>query len=87
MSKEVKRGSWAYIAVKGVPNTQYYISAEYYDGSDAKTYGLDPKNSDRNGLVAWEWKVDNKAEVGPCRVSVISLENDTNSLDLEFEVT
>lgn len=52
----VEAGSDASLTIQGKPNTQYSIAVFYHSGaSDAE--GLEPKTSDENGIVTWNWKV------------------------------
>lgn len=68
-TNEVNAGSNASVTIQGAPNTIYYIDVVYKSGS-SKAEGLEPKTSDNNGLVTWEWEVGARTTPGTYKISV-----------------
>lgn len=73
----------ASISVVGAPNTLHHISV-YYPSGASKAAGLDPKVSDGNGRVSWEWKIGPSTTIGD-HYAVVS-DSDGNRLRVEFTV-
>lgn len=68
-SQNVKRGNKASLEILGKPNTNYTIKV-YYSNSVSTAKGLEPKNSDKNGSVVWEWKVGTRTKAGKHKIEV-----------------
>jgi hypothetical protein len=62
-------GEKASVTVQGEPNTDYTIHV-MYDSGESKAGGLDPKTSDDNGVVSWEWEVGANTNKGTASISV-----------------
>ena len=69
LTKTVKRGNKARLEVSGKPNTSYTIKV-YYSNSVSTAKGLEPKNSDDNGRVVWEWRVGTRTKAGNHKIEV-----------------
>ncbi len=83
LTTPIKRGNTAKISVKALPNTSYSISVVYSSGpSTAK--GLEPKMSDSNGNVFWQWKVGSRTKAGTYTVTV---SGGGKALNVSFTVT
>ena len=65
----VDAGATATVKIKGAPNTEYSIEV-YYDSTESKADGLNPKTSDDNGFVSWEWKVGTNTSKGEHSITV-----------------
>lgn len=52
----IDAGSTAMVTIQGAPDTEYSIHV-VYDSGESDAEGLEPKTSDANGYVSWEWKV------------------------------
>ena len=62
-TNEVQAGEVATVTIQGKPLTLYEIDVIYSSGSSAAD-GLEPKQSDENGNVTWEWEVGSKTTPG-----------------------
>lgn len=78
----VEAGSNATVTIQGAPNTEYKIHV-YYDSGESKAQGLEPKTSDANGNVTWEWKVGPKTTPG---LHAIKVEGGGAENSVQFEV-
>lgn len=69
LSSKVKRGSNATLKIKGIPNTEYHISV-IYSSKESSAKGLENKISDKNGNVAWTWKIGSNTKSGTYPVTI-----------------
>lgn len=78
----VNPGEMATVEVSGAPNTKYFISVTY-DTTKSTAEGLEPKISDSNGYVSWEWKVGSGTTSDDCLVEV---SNETGKLQATIKI-
>ena len=78
----VEAGSNATVTIQGEPNTDYKIHV-YYDNGESTAQGLEPKTSDANGVVTWEWKVGVNTTPG---THAITVEGGGTKNSVQFEV-
>ena len=83
-SESVSRGSYAFIKIKGAPNTDYDCEVEYKSGM-SEASGLGVKRSDSNGYVSWKWKVGTRTSLDYTPTIYVSGGGDSISVD--FDVT
>lgn len=84
LTDNVSRGSNAFLSIRGIPGITYQIEV-YYSTTISQAKGLEPKTADRDGTVAWSWRVGSKTKAGSHRI-VIRGENG-DSLTLYFTTT
>ena len=78
----MEAGSNATVTIQGEPNTEYKIHI-YYDSGESTAQGLEPKTSDANGVVTWEWKVGANTTPG---THAITVEGGGTKNSVQFEV-
>ena len=83
-SETARRGSFAFIEIQGLPNTDYTCGVEYKSGPSSAE-GLGKKRSDANGVVSWRWKVGPRTSLN--YIPTIYIEGGGDSISVEFEVT
>lgn len=71
------------VKIKGEPHTLYSITVTYSSGPSTAT-GLQPKESDASGYVAWTWKVGGRTDFGTYPITV---EGGGDSKTVRFKVT
>ena len=69
VTSPVKRGSTAYMEIKGTPGVEYSIVVRY-STSVSKAADLVPKVADENGLVTWKWRVGSRTTPGTYTITV-----------------
>lgn len=82
MTETVSAGKKATVTVKGLTNTEYSITVTYSKVSEAS--GLEPKCTDGQGIVSWEWRVGNQTKPGKY---TIEIQSRTEKITLYFNVT
>lgn len=83
-SETVRRGSFAFIEISGMPNTDYTCDVEYKSGMSTAD-GLGTKRSDANGRVSWRWKVGTRTSLN--YTPTIYIDGGGDSISVDFEVT
>ena len=68
-TNSIEAGSFGSVTIQAAPNTEYSITVNYSSGA-AEADGLEPKYSDANGYVTWEWKVGNNTKPGEYSITV-----------------
>ena len=64
-----RRNEMATVTVSAKPNTVYSIEV-YYNSGKSTAKGLEPKNSDAAGQVAWTWKIGGSTAPGTYRIVI-----------------
>lgn len=65
----INAGAYAFITVKGSPNTVYDIDVHYKSGVSTSST-LNDKTSDTNGNVRWDWKVGSRTSAGTYKIVI-----------------
>ncbi len=65
----VKGGDIAKVTIKAPPNSLCTIAVHLSSGV-SKAKGLEPSESDENGLVTWTWKISKQTKPGKYRITV-----------------
>lgn len=83
-SETARRGSFAFIEIQGLPNTDYTCEVEYKSGPSSAD-GLGTKRSDASGVVSWRWKVGTRTSLS--YIPTIYIQGGGDSISVDFEVT
>lgn len=67
--KRIIRGEMAEVTVKGEPNRLCSIAVHLSSGV-SKAKGLEPCETDANGIAVWTWKVSKQTKPGEYRITV-----------------